>query len=114
MKSYIAQIEKLLQERPDGTDWDAVKQDLLVQIGFFQHERLVHLLVTLSSALLMAIFLAIMLLTKIWLLAVVFLIVFVLLIFYFVHYYRLENGVQKLYNLYDEINKAAVIGDGPD
>lgn len=105
LKSYIAQIEKLLKERPVDTDWDAVKKELLVQTGFFQHERLIHLLVTLSFALLMVIFLAIMLLTEIWLLAVVFLIIFVLLIFYFVHYYRLENGVQKLYSLYDEINK---------
>jgi Flp pilus assembly protein TadB len=106
LKSYIAQIETLLQERPASTDWDAVKQDLLVQIGFFQHERLVHLLVTLSFALLMVIFLALMLLTKIWLLAVVFLIMFVLLIFYFAHYYRIENGVQNLYSLYDKINNA--------
>jgi Flp pilus assembly protein TadB len=97
----------MLQERPAGTDWDATKQDLLIQIGFFQHERLIHLLVTLSIALLMVIFLALMLLTEIWLLAVVFLILFVLLIFYFVHYYRLENGVQKLYGLYDEILKTA-------
>ena len=106
LKAYIAQIERLVQERPAGTDWEAVKQDLLVQTGFFQHERLVHLLVTLSFAFLMVIFLAVMLLTEIWLLGAVFIIVFVLLIFYFVHYYRLENGVQKLYRLYDEINKA--------
>jgi len=106
LKSYIAQIDRLLKERPAGTAWLAVKQDLLVQIGFFQHERLVHLLVTLAFALLMVLFLALMLWTKIWLLAAVFLLVFVLLIFYFVHYYRLENGVQKLYSLYDKLTEA--------
>ena len=105
LKSYIAQIEQLLQEMPAGTDWEVIKQDLLVQTGFFQHERLVHLLVTLSFAFLMVMFLGFMLLTEIWLLGAIFFIVFVLLIFYFVHYYRLENGVQKLYKLYDEINK---------
>jgi fatty acid desaturase len=105
LKTYITHIEKLIHDRPGGTDWAAVKSDLLVQIGFFQHERLIHLLVTLAFALLMVIFLALMLLTAIWLLAVVFALVFVLLIFYFAHYYRLENGVQKLYSLYDKINE---------
>lgn len=105
LKSYIAQIEKLLLEKPAGTDWSAVKEELLVQIGFFQHERLIHLLVTLAFALLMVLFLALMLLTKIWLLAAVFGLIFILLIFYFIHYYRLENGVQKLYSLYDKVSE---------
>jgi uncharacterized membrane protein YoaK (UPF0700 family) len=105
LKSYTAKIEELLREKPTGTDWTSCRQDLLVQIDFFQHERLIHLMVTLSFALLMILFLALTLWTQNWLFAVVFILVFILLIFYFIHYYRLENGVQKLYSLYDKINE---------
>jgi hypothetical protein len=105
LKSYTTKIEKLLKENPAGTDWSAVRDDLLIQTGFFQHERLIHLLVTLFFALLMVIFLGLIIWSKIWLLSAAFGLIFIMLIFYFVHYYRLENGTQKLYTLYDRINE---------
>lgn len=78
--------------------------EMNVQILFFQHERLVHLLVTLFVALLtvlgflyFAVFPSVALLC----LDVVFL---VLLIPYLKHYYFLENQVQRLYDDYDQIN----------
>jgi len=103
LKEYTEKTERLLRDRPAGADWAALKADLLIQIGFFQHERLIHLLVTLTFAILMVLFLALILWSQIWLLVAVFALIFILLIFYFVHYYRLENGVQKLYTLYDRM-----------
>lgn len=75
--------------------------EMLVQIGFFQHERLIHLIVTVTFALLTLISflgcfawpgISFFLLTGLFI---------ILLIPYIKHYYILENGVQKLYEYYD-------------
>ena len=76
---------------------------MLVQIGFFQHERLIHLIVTVTFALLtVGSMIACLFVQQLGLycLTVLFLI---LLIPYIRHYYILENGVQKLYALYEEM-----------
>ena len=81
-------------------------KEALVQIGFLQHERLIHLIVTVTFAILT--FLAVIgtvLSGQLSLLLLV-LLLLVLLIPYIRHYYILENGVQKLYTLYDRIRKA--------
>ena len=72
-------------------------------ILFFQHERLIHLLVTLSFAAMTLASFFVFLITDylpVTALAALFL---VLLIPYIFHYYHLENGVQKLYDLYDQL-----------
>lgn len=78
---------------------------MLVQIQFFQHERLIHLIVTVTFAILtvLSIF-AFLALEQIGLLALCILLL-VLLVPYIRHYYILENGVQKLYTYYDELVK---------
>jgi hypothetical protein len=76
-----------------------------VQIGFLQHERLIHLLVTLFVAL----FLMIIILASLFYPSIYFFItgsmLLILLVFYLRHYYALENGVQKLYRLDQELEK---------
>ena len=80
---------------------------LLVQISFFQHERLIHLLVTILFALLMFLCLiGFFVSDNIGILAAAVLML-VLLVPYIAHYYFLENGVQKLYSIYDEVCKKA-------
>jgi hypothetical protein len=76
---------------------------MLVQIQFFQHERLIHLIVTVTFALLtvLSIF-AFLALIQIGLLLLSGLLL-VLLVPYIRHYYILENGVQKLYTYYDKL-----------
>ena len=80
-------------------------EKMLVQIQFFQHERLIHLIVTVTFAILtvLSIF-AFLALEQIGLLALCILLL-VLLVPYIRHYYILENGVQKLYTYYDELVK---------
>ena len=73
---------------------------MLIQIGFFQHERLIHLIVTVLFAILAS------LLIQEWAVLLLCLMFFVLLIPYIRHYYILENGVQKLYEYYDQIYAA--------
>lgn len=81
-------------------------EDLLRQIVFFQHERLIHLIVTVTFALLAMLTLVGILFDPQPALFLLFFLLFVLLVPYIRHYYILENGVQKLYRYYDMLWKA--------
>ncbi|MBR2088928.1 MAG: hypothetical protein IJ905_00730 [Fibrobacter sp.] len=74
-------------------------------IGFFQHERLVHELVMILFALLTVggiLFLIVHPEIAVFALDVLF---FALLVPYVKHYFGLENGVQRLYDLYERLEK---------
>ena len=99
--NYRKYRDELLQK--DNLDWDEVIREHLIQVSFFQHERLIHLIVTVTFAVLTM--LAVMLSFELetvagFLLPITFLI---LLIPYIRHYYILENGVQRLYSFYDRL-----------
>lgn len=103
LRCYISFIENRNISGITQEDKKTLRAEMLVQIGFFQHERLVHLIVTVTFAILavtstVACFLcpgvSFILLTGTFL---------ILLIPYIRHYYILENGVQKLYKYYDEL-----------
>lgn len=99
--NYRKYIDELLLK--EGMDWGAVVKEHLVQISFFQHERLIHLIVTITFALLemIAFGLSIVSFTPgTGLLAIV---ILILLIPYIRHYYILENEVQKMYRQYDKM-----------
>lgn len=72
-------------------------------ILFFQHERLIHLLVTMLFALLTFGSLIAFLVTGFFPVIALFVLFLALLIPYIFHYYHLENGVQQLYDLYDQL-----------
>lgn len=115
LKSYIAKMEKLsgLWEKETGaglTEQEKNRQmeDLLIQIGFFQHERLVHLIVTITFALLTMLAILGTMIEPQPALFMLILLLIVLLIPYIRHYYILENGVQKLYRYYDKLMTAVV------
>lgn len=74
----------------------------LIQIGFLQHERLVHLIVMLFIALSTLICLALYLLFNLWLFMAAFGLLLLLTLFYILHYYKLENTVIQWYWVYDE------------
>ena len=80
-----------------------IKKEHLVQISLFQHERLVHLIVTVTFALLEM--LAILLTVVSGELFPILLsgALLILLIPYVRHYYILENEVQKMYGQYDAL-----------
>lgn len=98
---YRNRIDQLLVEDSRDTDWDGVLEEHLVQISFFQHERLIHLIVTITFALMTMIALGTLLVTgNIVLIGLLFLLI-VLLVPYIMHYYLLENETQRMYNQYD-------------
>jgi uncharacterized membrane protein len=84
---------------------------MLVQIQFFQHERLIHLIVTVLFALMTVMTLFASLLITQPILLVLELLFLVLLIPYIKHYYLLENGTQKLYEYYDAIAGETKVGE---
>lgn len=102
---YLNRIDAILREAPDGYDYAALLNEHLVQIGFFQHERLIHLLVTLTFAILTVASVLTIVITGYLPLAALAALLLVLLIPYVAHYYLLENGVQKMYAQYDLILK---------
>ena len=94
---YILRIDELLNSR-NKISKDIIDEHL-IKISFFQHERLIHLLVTLFYALIFITFIAFGFIH--WIFFISALIVSIFLIFYIIHYFRLENGVQYLYKQYD-------------
>lgn len=100
---YRRRMDDLLQQNTTDTDWQEVLEEHLVQVGFFQHERLVHLLVTLAFAIFTLIGIFAVFLTSEPGAAVLTLLFLVLLVPYVLHYYLLENEVQKMYAQYDKI-----------
>ncbi len=105
---YRKRIDELLQK--GDVNLTKVLDEHLTQISFFQHERLVHLIVTITFALLeMLSILGTVIMAAMGndIIALVVMTIFflVLLIPYIKHYYILENEVQKMYWQYDEILK---------
>ena len=104
MKKYITNyakdIDELLKENTER-DWNEIKREHLIKIGFFQHERLIHLLVTLFYGLFML--LSLYLISSNYLYIVITLILLCFLVPYVSYYFYIENKVQYLYVQYDKI-----------
>lgn len=99
INEYIEELEnKLLNKKDTKKDLD----DLMVKIKFFQHERLIHLIVTMFFALFTIILIYFSFNNAAF--SLIALALIVLLGFYIKHYYFLENSVQYLYKLYDKMN----------
>jgi hypothetical protein len=123
VKEYVVAAMKACQSYIDN-DMKAGSEDKTrrvlaefeIKIEYFQHERLIHLMVTLAFAifLLFEIYCLFMLpATFIYAGILLVLIFFGLTVGYVIHYYFLENSVQKMYHMRDEIrsylNKDKVI-----
>ncbi len=108
---YRKQIDEWLAQMENEGSAEQITQERirekltehLVQVGFFQHERLIHLIVTVTFALLemLAIVLSVIAGSLFTLLLPV--VILILLIPYIRHYYILENEVQKMYVQYDRM-----------
>ncbi len=98
ISKYIKNIEKII------SNGNISKKDIdrhLIKIQFFQHERLIHLLVTLFYAIFTLVFFVLGMIS--WLFFIIDVIFIAFLIFYILHYFFLENSVQYLYILYDNM-----------
>ena len=118
IKDYVAAMlqvsDKIAAEKGlSKQNQEEILQEMLVQISFFQHERLIHLIVTVLFA-----FLTIFTITAACFLnnlyygmmfTLLSIVCLILLVPYIRHYYILENNTQKLYEIYDLIKNAPII-----
>lgn len=99
LKKYIKNIDVELN-REKIQNVEEVIDIHFKQIQFFQHERLVHFLVTMLVTLLAFFSFLFCLITFHPGVLVLFFIFILLDIPYLLYYYQLENGIQKLYEQY--------------
>lgn len=103
LKNYVLYLEALLADTSKIKDIEKLKHDILLEIGFWQHERLIHLLVTiLFSLLLMSMIIVSFFYVTMQTLALLVLLL-CLEVPYIRHYYILENNTQKLYRIYEQL-----------
>ena len=98
-RHFMDELIKEILEKHDKSkeELELIRQEHLTQVSFFQHERLIHLIVTVTFAILEILSLLMTLINAV--------VVLILLIPYIRHYYILENEVQKMYKQYDAICK---------
>ena len=105
IRAYLALLEQFFSvEHTDG-ELLKMRDELLQRIAFYQHERIVHLIVTMSFGVFFMLSLILVLNIGgigLLLLTVLFL---GMLAAYIKHYYFLENSVQKMYLYYFKVEK---------
>lgn len=90
---------------PTRKEYEKLLERHLEQIAFFQHERLVHLLVVIVFAIMTFLTFGLCIFVQQLSIYILLIALLILLVPYIMHYYLLENGVQKMYRQYDEIVK---------
>ena len=105
IRAYLAVLEEFFSAEHSEEELLKMRAELLQRIAFYKHERLIHLIVTMSFGVFFMLSL-IMYFTQggigLLLLIVIFL---VMLAAYIKHYYFLENSVQKMYLYYYKVEK---------
>lgn len=104
LDQYLKDIDLKLESR-FKYDWREILENHREMIKFMQHERLIHLLVTLFFGLLFILMTMFLLISPTIIILLVEFLLIILLIPYIFHYFRLENGVQKLYKINELIRK---------
>ena len=107
IRQYLAYVNGLLEQEDADVDWEEEMKKHLVQIAFFAHERFIHLIVTVTFAILaVLVFLYTYGHFSIPLLLLFFMLM-VLMVPYIKHYFLLENSVQDMYEQYDRMMERA-------
>lgn len=108
MEQRILQYREYLLDicEKDYTDEERERlcKQVLTQISFFQHERFIHLVVTVTFALLTVMTFAVCAVVPTTQFFCLELLLLVLLFPYIRHYYILENSVQTMYRCYDKLS----------
>jgi len=75
------------------------------QLRYMQHERLIHLMVTMFVSTYLLLIIGFIAVHPIWPAFALAALLFALVCAYVVHYFRLENGVQRWYHLANQIDE---------
>jgi uncharacterized membrane protein len=104
-KTYDIKIKKILSEKTSDADWKSILEDHREMIAKIQHERLIHLLVTIFVGVVMSIASFATIITRKPDLLIFCIPLFFLFLGYLFHYRFLENTTQNWYLLKDQIKK---------
>lgn len=104
MKKYILEYIEYVEKNKEKADKEFIEQHL-IKINFFQHERLIHLIVTLTTVILDILAFLFGITSDSILSVIIGYMIMCFVIPYIYHYFLLENGVQKMYREYDEMIK---------
>jgi hypothetical protein len=102
-KNYDLKIKKTLSDKEEGTNWEKVLKYHKLMISRIQHERLIHLLVTIFVGIVFMAAFFITIITKISNLLLLDIPLLALFVGYLFHYRFLENTTQNWYKLEDQI-----------
>jgi hypothetical protein len=107
MYKYLKNHEKYIIEmlKQDDTDFANLKTLHEKQILYMQHERLIHLMVTLSFGIFLLLTLGYATLTNSLIALALSLMCLVMEAAYIIHFFLLENGVQRWYKLSNQIDQ---------
>ena len=106
IQSYMDKVQGFMDLNMKDADIEKIREVLSefeIKITYFQHERLIHLIVTVLFAILEVISIA-LILTDPSVPAIILSALFLVLVVpYVMHYYFLENSVQHMYKMRDQI-----------
>ena len=105
IKDYLAHVEEYFAVEHSAEENAAERALMLQRIALYQHERLIHLLVTLAFGVFFLLSLLMYLTVGGAGLLVLTILFLALLVPYIKHYYFLENSVQRLYTYYYRIER---------
>jgi len=98
-KSYGLKVKKILSGDSKETNWKEVLKYHQLMIARIQHERLIHLLVTMFVGITMTLTFLVTIVTEVPVLLALDIILLVLFTGYIFHYRFLENTTQGWYKL---------------
>jgi drug/metabolite transporter (DMT)-like permease len=101
--TYNAQVKNILSDQNPNTNWSQVLDHHRLMLSRIQHERLIHLLVTIFVGLVMSAALFTALIAQLAKLLLYTSPLLVLFIAYLFHYRFLENTTQSWYKIEDDI-----------
>ncbi len=99
IQNHQKEILDILKKDDPKTNWKHVLRFHKRFIDYFQMERLIHLIVTMSVGLFTLVLLVTLVFKFNIFVCIACLLLLCLLVPYLFYYYKLENGVQKLYPL---------------
>jgi hypothetical protein len=105
MKRHEAYVKEQLLAEGDRRQWSRLMETHERITSAMQHERLIHLLVTLAFGVFFLLSMAMAFIEPSWQVLILMGLFFVLVVPYIAHYFFLENTVQRWYTYTDEIEK---------
>jgi len=104
-KTYDIEVKKLLSTKSSSADWKGILENHKVMILRIQHERLIHLMVTIFVGIVLSASVFVTIITKELYLLIFCVPLLFLFLAYLFHYRFLENTTQDWYVFEDDIKK---------